>query len=147
MNEEINQLLISLLSSSNSDSWIDEYDEEQRWAYEDGTIVVSQAIEYGDVGSWLETYDELGEKIVDSIDAVSFSDPDIELILDTQGNLLEFQYSLFFENTEVRYRYVQYGDGNEAAREILLSESLDIIKFKKWLSNAIENEWFVTSAN
>ena len=141
---EINVRLISLISNSNSDGWIRDYGVELSWTYPDGTNVISSAIEHDDVGSWLETYDELSEKIVSDIDGVDFSDSDIEEILDRHGNLLEFNFVLYFKGDVITYHYIQCGEGNEVARTITIPTSAINNNIDDWISNAIEKEWCVT---
>jgi hypothetical protein len=141
---EINIRLIILISSSNLDGWIRDYGVELSWTYPDGTNVTASAIAHDDVGSWLETYDELSEKIVSDIDGVDFSDADIEEILDRHGNLLEFNFTLYFKDDVITYHYIQYGDGNEAARTIVIPTSAINNNIDDWISSAIEKEWCVT---
>ena len=144
MSDEISIRLISLISSSNMHGWINDYDSELHWSYEDGTSVISFAKEHGEVNSWLETYDELSEKLIHDIEGVSFSVAEIEEILEGQGNLFEFKFTLNFRGDEVTYHYVQFGDGNEAARTVSIPNSAIENDFSAWTNNAIEKEWCVS---
>ena len=70
---EIKIKIISLLSNANVDGWIRDYGDVSYWAFEDGTRVSSVATEHVDSSTWLETYDELIEKIIHKIDDVPIS--------------------------------------------------------------------------
>jgi hypothetical protein len=141
---EIKIKIISLLSNANVDGWIRGYGDVSYWAFEDGTRVSSVATEHFDSGTWLETYDELIEKIILKIGGVKFSEPDIEEVLDNLGNLIEFNFKIFFKNDEITYHYIQFGDGNEAARSIDVPTSAFQSEFVAWIDNAISSNWCVT---
>lgn len=142
--DKIGLQLVTLISNSNMEGWVRDYDFELFWIYQDGTRISSFATEHDNVGSWLELYDELPEKIVAEIDNISFSDPDIEEVLGLHGNLLEFKFKLNFEGSEIIYHYIQYGEGNEAAQLICIPSEALKTNFYDWLSDAIKNDWCVT---
>ena len=141
---EVKIKIISLLSNSNVDGWIRDYGDVYYWTFEDGTRVSSIATEHSDSSTWLETYDELIEKIIHKIDGVKFSEPGIEEVLDNLGNLIEFNFTIYFKNDEINYHYIQFGDGNEAARSINIPTSALQSEFVAWMDNAIDREWSVT---
>jgi hypothetical protein len=135
--------LIILISNSNIDGWIRDYGIELTWTYKDGTKIVSSAIEHEHLCSWLETYFELSEKIVSNIDGIDFSDSKIKEILAKSGNFIEFNYTLYFRGEEITYHYIQYGDGIEVARTILIPTSAIENNVAYWISNAIDENWCV----
>ena len=144
MPNEIKIKIISLLSNANVDGWIRDYGDVSYWAFEDGTRVSSVATEHVDSSTWLETYDELIEKIIHKIDGVKLSEPNIEEVLDNLGNLIEFNFTIYFKNDEITYHYIQFGDGNEAARSIDVPTTALQSEFVAWIDNAIDSDWCVT---
>jgi hypothetical protein len=136
--------LIILLSNSNTAGWIRNYGTELNWTFKDGTRIISSAVEHEDVGSWLETYHELSEKILIKIDGTYFSGLKIEEILNKSRNFIEFKYTLYFRGDEIIYHYIQYGDGFEVARTILIPPSAIDNNLACWISNAIDEDWCVT---
>lgn len=136
--------LIILISNSNTAGWIRDYGVELNWIFKDGTKIVSSAVEHEDAGSWLETYDELSEKIVNNIDGTDFFEPEIEEILNKYGNFIEFNYTLYFKGDEISYHCIQYGDGFEVARTIVIPLSAIDNNLAYWIGNAIDENWCVT---
>ncbi len=136
--------LIILISNSNSAGWIRDYGVELNWIFKDGTKIVSLAVEHQDVGSWLETYHELSQKIVNNVDGIDFSEPEIEEILNKFGNFIEFKYTLYFQGDVIVYHYIQYGDGFEVARTIVIPLSAIDNNLACWIDKAIDENWCVT---
>ena len=84
--KKIHQRLLNLISNSNSQGWIDEFNIEYLWSYCDGTQISSKANYFNDVNLWLETYDELDIKIIKNFKKISFSNAGIGPILMQFGN-------------------------------------------------------------
>lgn len=142
MNDDLKYKIIAFISSCNEQGWVEEYGVEYRWKFPDGTEISSQGDEYDDVPLWLENYDEMEDKIVESIDDISMSEPEIEPILEGRGNLLEFKYVIMINGGEVSYRFMQFGEGEEAGRSIQVSD-VDLKVFESWMDHASENGWSV----
>jgi hypothetical protein len=142
--KKIHQRLLNLISNSNSQGWIDEFNIEYLWSYCDGTQISSKANYFNDVNLWLETYDELDIKIIKNFKNISFSNAEIVPILMQFGNFLEFTYQLEFMQHTVLYKYIQFGEGVEVACTIDIPSNLDLILFSDWLDSAIKNDWQVS---
>ena len=117
---------------------------EYSWLFPDGTIITSEAIEYEDIGLWLEAYDDMPDKTLEFFNSISFLEPEIENALGREGNLLEFNFKINFKDGDVTYCFVQFGEGIEAARSITSSGLVDEVMLLGWI-NSIDQQGPVVS--
>ena len=136
----------ALLSGCNPNGWVENYGEYLTWSFPDGTQVTSHGTEYDDVQSWAETYEEMLEKVIEEIDGIEILEPACDELLQDRGNLLSFSYTLEFDGNEVVYSFVQFGEGEVAAKSIEISPDIDLKSLELWLTEALDNGWEVVPA-
>lgn len=137
MNIKLQNLLINFISCSNTSGWNNEFNTKVIWKFSDGTIVTSEVNEFMNAEDWLEVYDQLSDKLVVDYQGISFTEQEIVKEIQKEGNLLEFIYDVnFIDGSNLVYRYVQFGDGNEAAR-MINDNNLSKLFFKNWIKTSI----------
>lgn len=137
MNIKLQNLLINFISCSNTSGWNNEFNTKVIWKFSDGTIVISEVNEFMNAEDWLEVYDQLSDKLVVDYQGISFTEQEIVKEIQKEGNLLEFIYDVnFIDGSNLVYRYVQFGDGNEAAR-MINDNNLSKLFFKNWIKTSI----------
>ena len=132
-----------LISGCNQNGWVDEYGEQANWIFPDGTRISSFCIEYDNGKSWIESYKELHQKVVDEVEGVQIGDPVSAKLLEEIGNLLKFIFVLDFEGNSIFYRFAQFGDGEVAAKEIEIDDEVDLTQLTTWVDEALDNGWEV----
>ena len=139
----LEQKIEILISGCNQHGWVDEHGEHANWVFPDGTGISSFSIEYDNGNSWIESYQELHQKVVDEVEGVQIGNPLSAKLLEEKGNLLKFIYVLDFQGSSIYYRFVQFGDGEVAAKEIEIDEEVDLTQLTTWVDEALDSGWEV----
>jgi hypothetical protein len=137
MNIKLQNLLINFISCSNTSGWNNEFNTKAIWKFSDGTTVISEVNEFMNAEDWLEVYDQLSDKLVVDYRGISFTEQQIVKEIQEEGNLLEFVYDMnFIDGSNLVYRYVQFGEGNEAAR-MINDNNLSKLFFNNWIKTSL----------
>ena len=144
MSNNLADEIVRLISSCNPDAWVDEFGDEKTWNFKDGTPISCLGTDHDDASTWLEIYDEMDIKFIESVDGVELSTAEAADALSEKGPFLEFKHVIDFHGVKIIYRYLQFGEGEVAGHLIDIPERVDKAWLAKWISNAIENEWTIS---